>query len=61
MGRGDIYVLKTDDFFFFFWLFQSCSVVDPNTGFEYNLNLLASKSGYKTTANGKEFLVRYKH
>ena len=37
---------------------QSCSVVDPNTGFEFNLQLLASKTGYKTNANGKDFLVR---
>ncbi|KAM6915608.1 cation-independent mannose-6-phosphate receptor [Xenentodon cancila] len=34
-----------------------CSVVDPNTGFEYNLKLLSSKSGYKISANGKDFLV----
>lgn len=33
-------------------------MVDPNTGFEFNLQLLASKNGYQTTANGKEFLVR---
>lgn len=32
-------------------------VVDPNTGFEFNLQLLASKSGYRTTANGKDFRV----
>ncbi|XP_041831231.1 cation-independent mannose-6-phosphate receptor [Melanotaenia boesemani] len=36
---------------------NSCSVVDPNSGFEYNLQLLASKTGYSTTANGKKFLV----
>uniref|UniRef100_A0A8C9ZNR3 Insulin-like growth factor 2 receptor n=1 Tax=Sander lucioperca TaxID=283035 RepID=A0A8C9ZNR3_SANLU len=36
---------------------NSCSVVDPNTGFEFNLQLLASKTGYKTNANGKDFLV----
>ncbi len=40
---------------------QSCSVVDPNTGFEFNLQLLASKTGYKTNANGKDFLVRQTH
>ncbi|KAM9840298.1 cation-independent mannose-6-phosphate receptor [Aulostomus maculatus] len=34
-----------------------CAVVDPNTGFEFNLQLLASKTGYKTNANGKDFLV----
>lgn len=33
-------------------------MVDPNTGFEFNLQLLASENGYQTTANGKEFLVR---
>lgn len=33
-------------------------MVDPNTGFEFNLQLLASENGYSTTANGKEFLVR---
>lgn len=37
--------------------FQTCSVVDPNTGFEYNLQLLASKTGYNASANGKDFLV----
>ncbi|XP_074540826.1 cation-independent mannose-6-phosphate receptor [Halichoeres trimaculatus] len=36
---------------------NSCSVVDPNTGFEFNLQLLASKTGYRTRANGKDFLV----
>ncbi|XP_035535041.1 cation-independent mannose-6-phosphate receptor isoform X1 [Morone saxatilis] len=36
---------------------NSCAVVDPNTGFEFNLQLLATKTGYKTTANGKDFLV----
>ncbi|XP_077950092.1 cation-independent mannose-6-phosphate receptor isoform X1 [Gasterosteus aculeatus] len=36
---------------------NNCSVVDPNTGFEFNLQLLASKTGYKTNANGKDFLV----
>ncbi|XP_028253968.1 cation-independent mannose-6-phosphate receptor [Parambassis ranga] len=36
---------------------NSCSVVDPNTGFEFNLQLLASESGYNTSANGKDFLV----
>ncbi|TDH00702.1 hypothetical protein EPR50_G00191090 [Perca flavescens] len=36
---------------------NSCSVVDPNSGFEFNLQLLASKTGYKTNANGKDFLV----
>ncbi|XP_076026629.1 cation-independent mannose-6-phosphate receptor [Genypterus blacodes] len=36
---------------------DSCAVVDPNTGFEFNLQPLASKTGYKTQANGKTFLV----
>nr|XP_046229339.1 cation-independent mannose-6-phosphate receptor [Scatophagus argus] len=36
---------------------NSCAVVDPNTGFEFNLQLLASETGYKTKANGKDFLV----
>ncbi|KAM4522347.1 cation-independent mannose-6-phosphate receptor isoform 2-T2 [Odontesthes bonariensis] len=36
---------------------STCAVVDPNSGFEYNLQLLASSTGYKTTANGKDFLV----
>lgn len=33
-------------------------MVDPNTGFEFNLQLLASENGYQTLANGKNFLVR---
>lgn len=37
---------------------QNCAVVDPNTGFEFNLQLLASENGYQKTANGKVFLVR---
>ncbi|XP_024119822.2 cation-independent mannose-6-phosphate receptor [Oryzias melastigma] len=36
---------------------QTCSVVDPNTGYEYNLQLLASRTGYNTSANGKDFLL----
>uniref|UniRef100_H3CWI6 Insulin-like growth factor 2 receptor n=1 Tax=Tetraodon nigroviridis TaxID=99883 RepID=H3CWI6_TETNG len=36
---------------------ENCSVVDPNTGFEFNLQLLASEKGYSDTKNGKEFLV----
>lgn len=32
--------------------------MDRNTGFEFNLNLLKSETGYRTSANGKEFLVR---
>ncbi|KAK2889903.1 cation-independent mannose-6-phosphate receptor [Channa argus] len=35
----------------------SCAVVDPNTGFKFNLQLLASKAGYSTSGNGKKFLV----
>uniref|UniRef100_A0A3B4B5Q6 MRH domain-containing protein n=1 Tax=Periophthalmus magnuspinnatus TaxID=409849 RepID=A0A3B4B5Q6_9GOBI len=37
---------------------NTCSIVDPNTGFEFNLQSLASKTGYKTKANGKDFLTR---
>lgn len=33
-------------------------MVDGNTGFEFNLQLLKSDSGYRTSANGKDFLVR---
>ncbi|KAG7509424.1 cation-independent mannose-6-phosphate receptor [Solea senegalensis] len=36
---------------------NSCAVVDPNTGFEFNLLPLATESGYKQSANGKDFLV----
>uniref|UniRef100_A0A3Q4GTY1 Insulin-like growth factor 2 receptor n=1 Tax=Neolamprologus brichardi TaxID=32507 RepID=A0A3Q4GTY1_NEOBR len=36
---------------------NTCAVVDPNTGFEYNLMPLASKTGYNTSGNGKKFLV----
>lgn len=36
---------------------NSCSVTDPNTGFEFNLQPLVSKTGYKVNANGKDFLV----
>nr|QPB70590.1 insulin-like growth factor 2 receptor [Pampus argenteus] len=35
----------------------SCAVVDPNTGFLFNLQPLASDTGYNTTGNGKDFLV----
>uniref|UniRef100_A0A3Q2XYE7 Insulin-like growth factor 2 receptor n=1 Tax=Hippocampus comes TaxID=109280 RepID=A0A3Q2XYE7_HIPCM len=35
---------------------SSCAVIDPNTGLELNLQPLASKIGYKTSANGKDFL-----
>uniref|UniRef100_A0A8C4YYE4 Insulin-like growth factor 2 receptor n=1 Tax=Gadus morhua TaxID=8049 RepID=A0A8C4YYE4_GADMO len=38
-------------------VFQSCSVVDPITGHEFNLQPLATKTGYRTEANGKTFLV----
>ncbi|XP_029281689.1 cation-independent mannose-6-phosphate receptor [Cottoperca gobio] len=34
-----------------------CAVVDPNTGYKINLQRLATKTGYKTTGNGKDFLV----
>lgn len=36
---------------------DSCAVVDPNTGFLFDLKLLASERGYKTKANGKDFVV----
>ncbi|KAM3602400.1 uncharacterized protein V6R79_003255 [Siganus canaliculatus] len=36
---------------------SDCTVVDPITGFEFNLQLLASNTGYRTSANGKDFLV----
>ncbi|XP_077408147.1 cation-independent mannose-6-phosphate receptor [Vanacampus margaritifer] len=36
---------------------NSCAVIDPDTGLEFNLQPLASKTGYKTKANGKDFLV----
>ncbi|XP_056150610.1 cation-independent mannose-6-phosphate receptor [Lampris incognitus] len=36
---------------------DSCSVIDPNTGFEFNLQPLASEQGYKAEGNGKIFMV----
>uniref|UniRef100_A0A8C2E6T2 Insulin-like growth factor 2 receptor n=1 Tax=Cyprinus carpio TaxID=7962 RepID=A0A8C2E6T2_CYPCA len=36
---------------------QTCSVKDPNTGFEFNLQPLASESGYHVNAHGREFVV----
>ncbi|KAM6964907.1 cation-independent mannose-6-phosphate receptor [Aplochiton taeniatus] len=36
---------------------NTCTVVDPNTGFEFNLLPLASDAGYRTEGNGKTFLV----
>uniref|UniRef100_A0AAZ3P560 Insulin-like growth factor 2 receptor n=1 Tax=Oncorhynchus tshawytscha TaxID=74940 RepID=A0AAZ3P560_ONCTS len=38
-------------------VWQTCSVRDPNTGFEFNLLPLASKTGYKAEGNGKTFVV----
>ncbi|KAI2652218.1 Cation-independent mannose-6-phosphate receptor [Labeo rohita] len=35
---------------------QTCSVKDPNTGFEFNLKPLASESGYHVIANGNDFV-----
>nr|XP_054484731.1 cation-independent mannose-6-phosphate receptor isoform X5 [Agelaius phoeniceus] len=35
--------------------YQSCSVRDPNTGFVFNLQPLASEQGYTVTGNGKTF------
>ncbi|KAM4713477.1 cation-independent mannose-6-phosphate receptor [Anableps anableps] len=36
---------------------NTCAIVDPVSGFKFNLQLLASKEGYRTTANGKDFLL----
>uniref|UniRef100_A0A8C2IXB6 Insulin-like growth factor 2 receptor n=1 Tax=Cyprinus carpio TaxID=7962 RepID=A0A8C2IXB6_CYPCA len=36
---------------------QTCSVKDPNTGFEFNLKPLASENGYRVSAHGKDFVV----
>ncbi|XP_074023125.1 cation-independent mannose-6-phosphate receptor [Numenius arquata] len=36
---------------------QSCSVRDPNTGFLFNLQPLASEKGYMATGIGKKFLL----
>ncbi|XP_064014257.1 cation-independent mannose-6-phosphate receptor [Pogoniulus pusillus] len=36
---------------------QSCSVRDPNTGFLFNLQPLASAKGYMATGIGKKFLL----
>ncbi|XP_017311659.1 cation-independent mannose-6-phosphate receptor isoform X1 [Ictalurus punctatus] len=36
---------------------QTCSLKHPNTGFEFSLLPLASENAYKTTANGKDFIV----
>ncbi|XP_056620153.1 cation-independent mannose-6-phosphate receptor isoform X2 [Triplophysa dalaica] len=36
---------------------KTCSVKDPNTGFEFNLQSLAFKEGYTVTADGKDFVV----
>uniref|UniRef100_A0A8C1GAT4 Insulin-like growth factor 2 receptor n=1 Tax=Cyprinus carpio TaxID=7962 RepID=A0A8C1GAT4_CYPCA len=36
---------------------QTCSVKDPNTGFEFNLKPLASENGYRVNAHGKDFVV----
>ncbi|KAK5852634.1 hypothetical protein PBY51_006486 [Eleginops maclovinus] len=36
---------------------NNCAVVDPNTGYEFNLQLLATDKGYKAQGNGKDFLV----
>lgn len=40
-----------------FCVFQTCSLKNPNTGFEFNLLPLASENAYRTSANGKEFIV----
>ncbi|KAL0967415.1 hypothetical protein UPYG_G00251950 [Umbra pygmaea] len=36
---------------------KTCSVRDPQTGFEFNLLPLASKGGYRAEGNGKTFVV----
>lgn len=36
---------------------QTCSVKNPNTGFEFNLQPLATKEGYNATGHGKDFVV----
>lgn len=36
---------------------QTCSLKNPNTGFEFNLLPLFNKKGYQTSANGKDFIV----
>ncbi|MBN3306457.1 MPRI protein, partial [Amia calva] len=36
---------------------ETCTVKDPNTGFEFNLNPLASQNGYTASGNGKTFKV----
>lgn len=36
---------------------QTCSVKDPNTGFEFNLQPLATDKGYRVNVNGKDFIV----
>ncbi|KAF5900285.1 cation-independent mannose-6-phosphate receptor-like, partial [Clarias magur] len=36
---------------------QTCSLKHPNIDFEFNLLPLASKNGYRATANGKEFIL----
>ncbi|XP_056125524.1 cation-independent mannose-6-phosphate receptor [Rhinichthys klamathensis goyatoka] len=36
---------------------QTCSVKNPNNGFEFNLQPLASESGYHVKAHGKDFVV----
>ncbi|TRY58197.1 hypothetical protein DNTS_017408 [Danionella cerebrum] len=36
---------------------QSCSVKHPNTGFEFNLQPLATENGYHVNAHGKDFMV----
>uniref|UniRef100_A0A8C6L0H5 Insulin-like growth factor 2 receptor n=6 Tax=Nothobranchius TaxID=28779 RepID=A0A8C6L0H5_NOTFU len=36
---------------------NTCAIVDPDSGYEFNLQPLASKTGYETEANGKKFLL----
>ncbi|XP_058881252.1 cation-independent mannose-6-phosphate receptor [Acipenser ruthenus] len=36
---------------------ETCTLKDPNTGFEFNLQPLANQGGYSVTGNGKTFKV----
>ncbi|KAM4529814.1 cation-independent mannose-6-phosphate receptor [Fundulus diaphanus] len=36
---------------------DTCAIVDPVSGLKYNLQHLASKEGYKTSGNGKNFTL----
>lgn len=51
-------LIRRNNAFMIFFFPQSCSVRDPNTGFLFNLQPLASGKGYMATGIGKKFLVR---